>query len=236
MTNRLYVTNSENKTVSVIDYFISSNQIFRTDSIANISVGSYPVNLELDQDKNRLYVTNSGSNTVSVIDGASNQVIDTIPVGVTPYSVALDKKTDNLYVANYGSNTVSIIDASSNNVTSNVPVGRYPVNVALNPATDIVYVSNLGPKTLSEIKNTSLITGVEFNISPPEAGFLTCNGDRIEDNDYIRYKFNSTITCGVNSTSDFVFGSWSGNVDFSSSVYPETTFNATNYGNITAEF
>jgi YVTN family beta-propeller protein len=236
MTNRLYVANSDSNTVSVIDYFISNNHTFRTDMIANISVGSYPVNLELDQDTNRLYVANSDSNTVSVIDGATNKVIDNIPVGVTPYSVVFDKKSGNLYVANYGSNTVSMIDASSNNVISNITVGRYPVNVELNPATDIAYVSNLGPKTLSEIRNTSLMTGVEFNVSPPEAGFLTCNGDRVEDNDYIRYKFNSTVNCGVNLESNFEFGSWSGNIDFPSSVDPETTFKATKYGNVTANF
>jgi hypothetical protein len=54
------------------------------------------------------------------------------------------------------------------------------------------------------------MVGVEFNIGPPEAGFLACNEERIEDNDYVRYKFNSTVTCGVNPESDFVFGSWSG--------------------------
>jgi YVTN family beta-propeller protein len=235
VTNRLYVTNADSNTVSMIDYFFS-NQIFRTDLIANISVGSYPVNLELDQDKNRLYVTNADSNTVSVIDGATNKVIDTIPVGITPYSVALDKKSDHLYVSNYGSNTVSIINASTNDVISNLTVGRYPVNLEHNPFTDIVYVSNLGPKTLSEIKNTSLMTGVEFNVSPPEAGYLICNEDRIGDNDYIRYNFNSTVNCGVNPESDFEFGSWSGNVDFTTSVDPETTFKATKYGNVTANF
>ena len=129
-----------------------------------------------------------------------------------------------------------VIDASTNNVISNITVGRYPVNVEHNPVTDIVYVSNLGPKTLSEIKNTSLMTGVEFNVSPPEAGFLSCNGDRIEDNDYIRYNFDSTVNCGVNPESNFEFGSWSGNVDFTSSVDPETTFKATEYGNVTANF
>jgi YVTN family beta-propeller protein len=236
MTNRLYVTNAESNTVSVIDYFLSGNQEFLTDRIANISVGSYPVNLELDRDSNRLYVTNSHSNTVSVIDGSTNKVIDNIPVGVTPYSVVFDKKSGSLYVANYGSNTVSMIDASTRNVTSNITVGRYPVNVALNPATDIVYVSNLGPRTLSEITNSSLMAGVDFNISPPEAGFLTCNGDRIEDDDYIRYKFNSSVTCGVDPDPDFVFGSWSGDIDFSSNSDPETTFRASKYGNITANF
>jgi YVTN family beta-propeller protein len=236
ITNRLYVTNAESNTVSVIDYFLSSKLNFRTDKITNISVGRYPVGMELDRDNNKLYVINSESNTVSVIDGAVNKVIDTIPVGVTPYSAALDKKSNNLYVSNYGSNTVSVVNTTTNSVTSNITVGRYPVNVELNPFTGLVYVSNLGPKTLSEIKNTSLITGVEFNVSPPEAGFLACNGDRVEDNDYIRYNFNSTVTCRVNPESNFEFGSWSGNIDFTSSVNPETTFKAVDYGNVTANF
>jgi len=155
---------------------------------------------------------------------------------VTPYSIAFDKTSNNLYVANYGSNTVSIINASANNVISNITVGRYPVNVALNPATDIVYVSNLGPKTLSEIKNFSLMTGVRYNISPSNAGFLTCNNIKIADKDYIRYRLNSIVNCDVNPDSDFDFRSWSGNMDFSSSVDPETTFKASRYGNITANF
>ena len=63
-TNKIFVANNENNTVSVIDGL--SNQVLDT-----IPVGQSPYEIAVNPNTNKIYVTNQGSNTVSVIDGNS---------------------------------------------------------------------------------------------------------------------------------------------------------------------
>ena len=59
-TEKLYVTNSGEKTVSVIN--ASTNQV-----MTSLSVGKYPGLLDIDPKINKIFVPNSGVNSVSVI-------------------------------------------------------------------------------------------------------------------------------------------------------------------------
>src|SRR5919112_1991383 len=70
-TNRIYVSNSNNNTVSVIDG--ATNRVIGDP----IPVGEGPFGIAVDPNTNRIYVSNyfSDNNTVSVIDGATNRVI-----------------------------------------------------------------------------------------------------------------------------------------------------------------
>jgi len=66
-TNRIYVSNSHNNTVSVIDG--ATNRVIGDP----IPVGEGPRGIAVDPNTHLVYVTNPGSNTVSVIDGATNK-------------------------------------------------------------------------------------------------------------------------------------------------------------------
>ena len=66
-TNRIYVSNSNNNTVSVIDG--ATNRVIGDP----IPVGEGPRGIAVDPNTHLVYVTNPGSNTVSVIDGATNK-------------------------------------------------------------------------------------------------------------------------------------------------------------------
>ena len=98
----VYVTNSGDSTVSVID--TATNTV-----IATIAVGTTPRGLTFDSANNMVYVTNSGDNTVSAIDTATNTVIGTIAVGVDPRDITFDSANNMVYVTNFGDSTVSVL-------------------------------------------------------------------------------------------------------------------------------
>jgi YVTN family beta-propeller protein len=89
LTNKVYVANARDNTVSVIDG--ATNLL-----TATIQVGPHPIGLDVDPFTNRIYVANEGqgaNNTVSVIDGWTNSVVGTVTVGWGPLSVIANPVT-----------------------------------------------------------------------------------------------------------------------------------------------
>ena len=95
LTNRVYVTNSGDGTVSVID--VRTNKVTTT-----IPVGDSPDGVAVNPVTNRVYVAGSRSGAVTVIDGATNAVTATVPVGDGPDAVAVNPITHTVYVAGRG--------------------------------------------------------------------------------------------------------------------------------------
>ena len=75
--HRVYVTNTSNASVSVIDSAMNA-------VLATVPVGNIPEGVAVDPTGARVYVANSGPNSVSVIDTATNTVVATVAVGTTP--------------------------------------------------------------------------------------------------------------------------------------------------------
>ena len=69
VNKRMYVTNRDNDTVSVID------TITNTVVGSPIKVGDGPQDIAYDPVNKRMYVTNFGDDTVSVIDTTTNTVV-----------------------------------------------------------------------------------------------------------------------------------------------------------------
>ena len=104
VNDRIYVTNSDDNTVTVID--ITTNTVIDT-----ITVGIEPFDIAYSPDSQRMYVTNGGDSTVSVINTTTNTVYPTpITVGSAPYGIAYDLISDRMYVANSLDETVSVIN------------------------------------------------------------------------------------------------------------------------------
>jgi YVTN family beta-propeller protein len=74
---KVYVTNSDDNTVSVIN--TSKNAV-----IATVNVGSVPVGIAVTPDGTRAYVVNWNDNNVSVINTATDNVIDTVNIEYSP--------------------------------------------------------------------------------------------------------------------------------------------------------
>jgi YVTN family beta-propeller protein len=234
--NRLYVANYQNNTVSVIDYYQSDNEGFRNETVANVQVGNEPVSIDFNPNANRAYVSNSDSNTVSVIDGSTNEIIANIPVGTTPYGVAVNTDENLIFVANYLSNTLSLIDGSTNKVVEDISVNRFPFVVSYNPANKITYVTHLSQNTLSMISNSDPVMGLTFEVNPAESGYINCDRREFFDGDYFRYSINTTLDCLAVPNAGFSFSSWSGDLTLRPLPSSQTSFEVTEFGNVTANF
>jgi YVTN family beta-propeller protein len=189
------VTNSYNKTVSIID--VATNKVTAT---VNLVPKTYEA-----------YITNQGDNTVSVIDTATNNIIRTVDVGSDPLGVAFTPDRKSVYVTNFFKNTVSVIDKATNNITATVKVGSMPFGVAVNPARTKVYVVNWGNSNISVIDTaTNEVTdtvkdvyGYGLAVSPDGTKVYLAFGDSVigiidtTTNKLIRTAFAGNLTSGV---------------------------------------
>ncbi len=148
VTNKIYVANQSDDTVSVIDG--KTNTVIKT-----IVIGTFPRSLAVNEVTNKIYVSNiGGTGTVSVIDGDPDTVIKTIIIGIGngPNGVAVNKVTNTIYVANNSDDTVSVIDGNTDTVIPpTLSTGDGPISMAVNEITFTLYVVNFGDDTVSVI-------------------------------------------------------------------------------------
>jgi DNA-binding beta-propeller fold protein YncE len=187
-TSTVYVANSGNDTVSVINA-AACNARRRSgcaQPAATIHAGPDPAGVAVDQATDTVYVTDAGGNRVSVINGATcnarrhsgcGQTPRTVRVGVGPFGIAVDQATDSVYVTSPGANdlgdTVSVIDGATCNGTHHsgcgqtaptVKVSTGPFGIAVSQATDTVYVANTGQLFAGVFGHTvSVINGATCN-------------------------------------------------------------------------
>jgi YVTN family beta-propeller protein len=121
-TNKIYVVNSGESTVSVIDS--NSGNIAK-----KIPVGISPTSIAVDTSGNKIYVANQNSSTVSVIDGYNDSEITKIRVGYSPQDILFDSNSHTLYVAD-SNGSVYVISTLSNRVTTNSAIGGRPIALA----------------------------------------------------------------------------------------------------------
>ncbi len=167
-TDTVYVANSNDNTVSVIDGATcnATDHSGCGQTPPTVLVGNGSDKLAVDQATNTIYVSNSGDNTVSVIDGvacnASNhsgcgQSAPTVSVGNGPGAIVVNQATHTVYVANgfftgTPATTVSVIDSATCNARVTTGCGQTPATMATGgdpfdigvaEATDTVYVSSI---------------------------------------------------------------------------------------------
>lgn len=135
--NRIYVANSGDTEVSVIDGI--TNSVIATIPVSSSDLN--PGNVGVNPITNRIYVANASNHNVSVIDGTTNTIIATVTVGTEPIGIGVDLVTNRSFVANFTSANVSVIDGDSYTVIATIPLTR-PRYVSLNSITNQVYVSN----------------------------------------------------------------------------------------------
>ena len=145
-TNRVYVANSGNNTVSVIDG--EKNKI-----IDNIDLPQRPSYVSVNPHTNTIYVSNSANNTVSVIDGTTNQLkegnitLDGVAIRQTPSFFYVNPQTNIIYVAAYNSTfksgSITVMNGTTNKVIGkNIPMPEEPTHLAANPKTNMIYVTS----------------------------------------------------------------------------------------------
>ncbi len=101
MTNVAYVTNLDERSVSVVDL------VKRT--VQPLLVGDGPEGLGIDSDRRVVYVANSLAGTLSLIDANNFNVFATLVVGKTPKAAVVDPSTGRVYVPSQLDNVVRVI-------------------------------------------------------------------------------------------------------------------------------
>ncbi|MHB1492614.1 MAG: YncE family protein [Thermoplasmataceae archaeon] len=121
----------------------------------SIHVGSYPINITVDQKNGYVYVINENSSNISVIDPTTEKVISSINVGSSPESSIYDPINNLIYVTNEGSNNISVINPTSNHVIKSISVGNDPKQMLFIPQNNLIYVNYLHSTIISVINTTS---------------------------------------------------------------------------------
>jgi len=126
-THTVYVANSSNPYVSVIDG--ATNTV--TDTIG-AGGGNYGVGV--DPSTQTVYVTDTFSNTELVIDEATNTITATIGGGRNPLALGVDPSTHAVYVANSQDGTVSVITPPVNDADLSLATPTSITSDATGPA------------------------------------------------------------------------------------------------------
>ena len=130
----VYVSNSGNNTVSVIDP--EKKEIINT-----FRVGTWPAGMASDMANKKLYVVNSSEadSTVTVIDLESSSEVARFKTGIGPMAMTIDSKAGIGYVADTEhfvdgknlSHTVSVVDLKTNKVIETIDVGGGPFDLRI---------------------------------------------------------------------------------------------------------
>ncbi|HJV04531.1 MAG TPA: ABC transporter substrate-binding protein, partial [Actinomycetota bacterium] len=160
----IWVTNTDDRTVSVIDP--DAHRVVDT-----VVVGNAPAGIAAEG--GRVWVTNSVDATVSEIDASNGRVLGTYPVGERPVAAAVGRGA--VWVANASSGTVSRV-ISGEGETQSIPAGRGPT--ALQFAAGSLWVANAEDGTVTRIDPvTGAVMGTERVGEEPVA--LASAGDAV---------------------------------------------------------
>lgn len=138
--NKIYVSNFDNETVSVIDP--------RSHTIAGtISVGLGPAYLAFNPNTKKLYVSNVNSSSISVIDVRTDSVIKTITNITRAGRIEVNSTLNRVYVLS--SNIIVVLDGASDQVLNP------PINIRFDPpAFGILQNSIAGQHTIYAVRGT----------------------------------------------------------------------------------
>ena len=160
-TNRIYVSNAGNGSVSVIDG--TNDRVIENIPIPGLQ---NPLFLAIDPaPKNRIYVSGLNNNTVSIIDGKNNEVIkdqiiklENFQLPQIPSGLYLNPQTNTTYVTKVGSNNISLIDGSTNRLLpESILLDQEDPNLIINDKTNMIYAieSDSESPTISVINGTT---------------------------------------------------------------------------------
>ena len=134
-TNRVWVVNQDNNSVSVFNAATNSR-------LAEIPVGSGPRTLAVAPNGN-VWVANKHAATISMINPATLAVVQTrsLPFASQPFGIAFAPTGGFAFVTLEASGTLLKLDAVTGATVASLAVGRNPRQVSVNADGTIVYVS-----------------------------------------------------------------------------------------------
>jgi YVTN family beta-propeller protein len=141
---RIYVTNSDDNKVTVIDPAFDK-------VVDEIAVSPNPHGIVPSPDGSRFYVSSESKDVLDVVDRKTSKIIRKIPIGTRPNNVAITADGKRVYVCIRGESWVDIIDTASLEKVKSVPVGKAPHNVYRTPDGRYMIATSMGENKLTFI-------------------------------------------------------------------------------------
>lgn len=144
---------------------IGSTQSIEPNTVgSNITVGTTPKYIVINQITQRAYVTNTGG-TVSVIDLTTNTVIATI-AGITNANYCeIDTVANRLYVTQTTpTNSVTVIDTLTNAVITTIAGFSSPAGVDIDSANGFIYVANSGTNQVYKVSTSTYTITTKYDV------------------------------------------------------------------------
>jgi YVTN family beta-propeller protein len=123
---RIYVANSDDNKVSIIDP--STDKV-----VGEIPVSPNPHGIVPSPDGSRFYVSSESKDVLDVVDRKTSAVIRRVPIGTRPNNVAITRDGKRVYICIRGESWVDIVDTASLERVKSVPVGKGPHNIYRTP-------------------------------------------------------------------------------------------------------
>jgi YVTN family beta-propeller protein len=143
--SKLYVTNTKDGTISIIDV--------KTKQATLLEVGHKLELIHADHDRSRLFISNFFANKIHIIDSDAGKIIHEITGLDGPEEAVLSKSEKILYVVNFNSSKVFSYDAKTYKKLPQVyEVGTKPIGVVSTVNDSKLYVTNYGDNEVSVIK------------------------------------------------------------------------------------
>jgi len=166
---RIYVTNTDESSVSVID--TETWQVIKT-----IEGLAEPHDADLSPDGSLLFLASSANSSLSVVNTNTFTLEQSIPVGTKPRGVVADNMNGDLvYLTNKGDGSLSIIDVSIASVkTFEIGIGAHALR--LSPDNKTIYVALSGENSVAVINAKTGEVNKRINVgAAPEQ--LDLSGD-----------------------------------------------------------
>jgi YVTN family beta-propeller protein len=125
-------------TANCYDNSISIINLVQKKEVSRISIGAYPNDVAVIEDK--AFVCCSESNSVGIIDLIEERLLISIKVGQQPYSIEADKKRNYVYVANMKENKLSILDSIEEKLVYEINSIENPTKILLSNKGDNLFV------------------------------------------------------------------------------------------------
>jgi len=178
-TGKLYVSNEDDATVSVISK--DNLSVVKTITLA---AGSRPHHINDSPDGRFVYVAEFGANRVAAIDTETDTVaaelITNSSVAARTHAAWVSQDNQTLYVTNSGLNEIAAVDIASNTILWSLPVGSNPSEVLVTHDEKSAFVSvrNENKVKLIDLETRTIVD--EINVGTmPDTLRLTPDGKQL---------------------------------------------------------
>jgi YVTN family beta-propeller protein len=168
------LTSAHGYVVEVQNSANTVSNVARLSVIQQISVGSSPVAVAVDNARDQAVVTNSGSGSASVVDLVGGTVLTTLPTGANPFGVAVLPRLGLAFTVNNGTNDGTILDEVGVNGVYAPPITVafcrnciLPIGATINPDTALAaFTLSLGTSNAEGLLGEVMLEGATAGAAP----------------------------------------------------------------------